>query len=184
LIAINLRADDSTISNVRILAPSPTNVIHINGGDGVTIAGITDKLTRVEAEVSALIRFTADTKNVSLGGVTTKRPMFSGLGFVTDLTVDYMRRVTIINEAGVFSKTESHSTVKSIEYSDARVVVTFNSHVTQKTIDDASIEMLTAGVFGNVSTRSNKTMVIRLSDSAGVVRPLTNSCSFTIKLHS
>lgn len=184
MVAFNVLARNSRFSNAIIRAPGPTTPIVVNGGIYLQFSDIQDFVSNDGTGLNYLFRFTAPTSEVTVKNIQTRRPLFAGLEYVTNMTVDYQRKVEVINTAGTLSSTDPHTVVESITFSGANVSVKFRTHVTQTAIDNLMVEPTTANTSLVVVGRGNRTLLVRVANLSGAVRPITDSYGFNIMLNS
>lgn len=184
MVAFNVLARNSRISNIIIRTPGPSTPILVNGGMYLQFSGISDFVTEDGTGLNYLIRFTAATNNVSIENIQTRRPMFAGLEFVTNMTVDFPRKAGITNSAGTLTTVDTNTLISNVTFSGANVVITFNPHVTQDAIDNLRLEVTSANTAAVITSRASKTLTVRITDLAGTVIGTSGSYSFNVHLTS
>lgn len=129
------------VTNGVINVPPAGSPILINdGADNTTISNIHDNiLPGYSGETAPMISFTGSAvSNITVRGITTKRPMFARLHVVTDLTVDFDRKARIAtNGSGESTKIDANEIISRVALGATSLTVVFPSHVTQNAVENA-----------------------------------------------
>ncbi|EOG1815653.1 hypothetical protein ACK3RA_001012 [Enterobacter hormaechei] len=141
-----------------------SNVIGLPGtGDGTALA---------------LIRFEGVSQDISVSQLAfPNRPSaFSGLDNVTNLTVDFSRKLSLVSTNGTITSSDPNSLMASASITGTgEITIVFKSHVTTQALDTAAIRGNRIGgphVFAN---RVNRSMVCTIYSPSGSIVPLSTS---------
>ena len=140
-VGISTSYQNGLVTNGVINVPPAGSPILINdGADNTTISNIHDNiLPGYSGETAPMISFTGSAvSNITVRGITTKRPMFARLHVVTDLTVDFDRKAGIAtNGSGGSTKIDANEIISTIALGATSLTVVFPSHVTQNAVENA-----------------------------------------------
>lgn len=188
-VAVSIDYQDGMVTNGVTHVPAGSSPILINdGANNTTYSNIHDHiLPGYTGSTAAMFAFTGSgVSNITIRGITTKRPMFTRLAVVTDLTVDFDRKARIaLNAAGGFSKIDSNEIIGTVTLSGTAVTVAFPTHVTQNAVENVRVEG-TAGAYQTfVTAIGAKSITVALYTPAGVlINPQTTAAAFNVILTS
>ena len=188
-VAISIDYQDGMVTNGVTHVPAGSNPILINdGATNTTYSNIHDHiLPGYSGTTAAMFAFTGSgVSNITIRGITTKRPMFARLGVVTDLTVDFDRKARIsTNGTGGTAKIDTNEIIGSVTLSATAITVNFPTHVTQNAVENVKVNG-TAGVYQTfVTAIGAKSITIALYTPAGVlINPQTTAAAFNVILTS
>lgn len=183
MIGVNLCCENSSVVDTEFYADGNATPIQISGGKNLLVKDIIDTVRTGEI-TNPLIQVTGTVDGLRVLSVSTSRAIISGLDYVTNMIVNYQRKARVINTTGNFTTEDTNRLILSVVAASPNIEVTFRPHVSQNAINNAVVEMLTAGVLMLVTNRSDKKMIFRLTDLDGNLRPISSSSSFTITLSS
>lgn len=158
-----------------IVRPNSFNLVY---------SGLTDPKT---AGTAPFFLFEGPVSNVTVSGIKTARPLFSGLSGVTDLTVDFPRMCTAGSAGSIL---DVHSLISSVSFSGVHLQIQFLGHVTQAAIDSAVATLYFDGTnrphVPVIVQRTGKAILVRFYDTVTgtVVNASTTTCSCVITLNS
>lgn len=183
--AAHLMGTNGFYGNAITAVPDHSNPLWLESVSHCLITNVVDKVISGDGTKSSFITFTGSNTDVKVTNILTTRPMFSGLDTVTDLTVDFRRKIDVTINAGVISYADSESCVSSIAISGSNVLITMKSHVTQKACDSAIViaNDINTSPLPIISGRSSKVLTVRGNTIAGVViPPSSGSLNFSVIL--
>lgn len=188
-VAVSITHGNGLLSNLTCSIPNGSSPILIgDSASNVMINGVLDNVIPYDGlPTAALIAFTGTSaSNIKVSGIKTSRPMFSRLGVVTDLSVDFDRKARITtNGSGSTSKIDTNEIIGTVALTSSAVTVNFPTHVTQAAVENVRVAG-TAGAFqAFVTTYGAKSITISLYTPAGaLINPQTTSASFNVILSS
>lgn len=162
---------------IRLIKTSYANISNIVGwtNDGTPAA-----------EAAAFIQFMQGSSNIKLSNINpqSRLKMFDGLDQVTDLQVDWVRKVRINVVSGVASVSDdTWELVSNVVTGSSSIVVTLKPHVTQLAADGALVRAASGNQFVVTGTGS-KTLTISVYNVNGTgVVPNTGTYSFDVILY-
>lgn len=183
--AYEVTGSKHVISNLILDVPGASIPMIVRGdANGIIISDIMDPATNPTA---AFILFEGGS-NISLKGIKTNRPLFSGIFNVTDLTVDFPRVSTINISSGTITRVDSDALFESVVTSPSNIAITFRKHVTQAAINGLTATPSKGSVMAIpvITSRANKVVVIEFYALSGgaLINPSTGSASVYINLSS
>lgn len=186
-VAISLDYQNGMVTNGITNVPAAGLPILINdGATNTTISNIHDNiLPGYTGSTAAMITFGGSAvSNITVKNITTSRTMFARLAVVTDLTVDYQRKVRISAASGVVTKIDAHELTGTITLNATGMVVNFASHVTQAALDNVALNCL--GPYQAViAAYGAKSLTINTYTIAGaVLNPTTTAVALNLTLQS
>ncbi|WP_241015755.1 hypothetical protein [Enterobacter hormaechei] len=125
-----------------------------------------------------LIRFEGASQDIRVSQLAfPNRPgAFSGLDNVTNLTVDFPRKLTIVSTNGTITSSDPNSLMSSVSATGTgEITIVFKTHVTTQALDNATVRgSRIAGphVFAN---RSSKSLVCSIYTTSGSLVTLSTS---------
>lgn len=125
-----------------------------------------------------VIRFEGVSQDISVSQIAfPNRPgVFSGLDNVTNLTVDFPRKLTIVSTNGTITSSDPNSLMSSVSATGTgEITIVFKAHVTTQALDNATVRgSRIAGphVFAN---RTAKSLVCSIYTTSGGLVPLSTS---------
>ena len=156
-----------------ILVKAGASNVLIEGNEDVSLSG------------QAFIVFEGECSNVTVVSNRLRgRAYFRNVTNVTDLTVDFPRKASVSNSAGTLTTVDTNTLISNVAFSGANVVITFNQHVTQAAIDNLHLEITSVNTAAVITSRSNKTVTVRVTDLTGTVIGISGSYSFNVHLAS
>lgn len=161
---------------IRLIKTSYANISNIVGwtNDGTPAA-----------EAAAFIQFMQGSSNIKLSNINpqSRLKMFDGLDQVTDLQVDWVRKVRINVVSGVASVSDdTWELVSGVTVTGASIAVQLKGHVTQTAADGAIVRPASANQFIVAGTDSKRiTISVYNVNGTGVV-PNTGTYSFDVVL--
>ncbi|MDH0356607.1 hypothetical protein [Morganella sp. GD04133] len=142
-VAHSISGINCMFSNSIVKVPRVSSPIIINpGASHILIDGILDYSEGGTTSLAPFIAFSGDEgscSDITVRGIKTHRPMFARLHAVIDLTVDFPRNARIVISSGSVTKSDDYEIIKSTDIIDNGVIIKFNNHVTQKSIDSVLI---------------------------------------------
>ncbi|ENR7830475.1 hypothetical protein ACEWYH_003621, partial [Escherichia coli] len=162
---------------IRLIATSYCNISNVVGftNDG-TPAG----------SAAPFFQFQNGSSNIKLSNINvqSRASMFSGLDNVTDLQVDWVRKVTIKVVSGIAAVNgDVWELVSNIATGPNSIVVILKPHVTQAAVDGALVRAASGNQFVVTGTAS-KTLTVSVYNVNGTgVVPNTGTYSFDIVLY-
>ncbi|XUA17425.1 hypothetical protein ACQVA2_12080 [Citrobacter sp. OP27] len=126
----------------------------------------------------ALIRFEGMSQDISVSQLSyPNRPSaFSGLDNVTNLTVDFSRKLSLVSTNGTITSTDPNSLMASASVTGTgEITVVFKPHVTTQALDNAITRGSRIGgphVFAN---RTSKSLVCSIYTASGTLVTLSSS---------
>jgi hypothetical protein len=171
--AAHLLGKNEFYGNAITAVPDHSSPILLDGVTNCLITNIVDRVITGDGTVSSFISFAGTCSKVKVLGICTDRPMFSGLDNVTDLTVDYNRKIDVTISSGVISFTDISGCVGSISISGSNIIVTMKQHVTQAACNSAVViaNDITVSPLPIIASRSSKILTVRANSISGVVIP-------------
>lgn len=162
---------------IRLIKTSYANISNIVGwtNDGTPAA-----------EAAAFIQFMQGSSNIKLSNINpqSRLKMFDGLDQVTDLQVDWVRKVRINVVSGVASVSgDTWELVSNVATGSSSIVVTLKPHVTQLAVDGALVRAASGNQFVVTGT-TPKTLTVSVYNINGTgVVPNAGTYSFDIILY-
>jgi hypothetical protein len=162
---------------IRLIATSYCNISNVVGftNDG-TPAG----------SAAPFFQFQNGSSNIKLSNINvqSRASMFSGLDNVTDLQVDWVRKVTIKVVSGIAAVNgDVWELVSNIATGPNSIVVILKPHVTQAAVDGALVRAASGNQFVVTGTAS-KTLTVSVYNVNGTgVVPNTGTYSFDVVLY-
>lgn len=168
---------DNTISSpggspaIYLISSKDVVINNVSGfsNDGVTSAGF--------------IQFDGACSRVSVSNINHDRAvLFSGLDFVTDLTVDVTRICEVYSNAGVITTVDPWSMISGVTISGNNILVAMKPHVTQNACDTVTTRpMFSASPVNLISVTSTKTITVTSYTGGNtVVSPTTGQVRFKL----
>lgn len=177
--ALSTSARNSSYNNYVTAVPAESWPVLINAGaHDLLFNGFTDLVIPGGGGATrAMFRFTGAASRIKVMGTQTTRPMFSNLAVVTDLSVDFARKVKILSTSGVFTYTDPDTLVASASVSATNeITVVFNSHVTANAVNTAIVRFTQiAAPHIAVANITNKTMRLQFFSPSGVTVPVASN---------
>lgn len=186
--AFNILGKNGMVTNcVTKVARSGRPIFVGTGANNVLINGVLDYIDDSgTSAITPMITFNGVCSGITVKGVVTSRPMFSGTDNVTDLTVDFARKATVRSTTGTITTTDANSLISSTSADTNAITIVFKSHVTQAALNNAIVN--TTGSFlppqtNVIMTRGSKTLTVRTYNNSGtIINPSTTSLEFEITL--
>lgn len=186
-VGVSLSYQNGMVTNGVTNVPAAGNPILINdGANNTTISNIHDNiLPGYTGTTAAMITFTGSAvNNITVRGVTTLRPMFNRLFVVTDLTVDYQRKVRLVVSGGAVTKLDGELLTGTVTLTTTGMTIAFATHVTQAAIESCVINCLGAQQ-AIITSYANKVLSINTYTIAGaVLNPQTTPIALNVILSS
>lgn len=177
----------SFCSSVTNVPPASNPIVVKAGADTILINGVLDFIDGGLPSSQAFILFDGACSNITVTGCKTSRPMFRNVNNVTDLTVDYPRRVRVISTSGTLTKVDDDELVSSLAATATQVSVTFNNHVTEKAITNVvtrSTLDFSPPAISCVASITGKVVTLRFFDYAGaLINPSTSSVAVDLVIN-
>lgn len=162
---------------IRLIKTSYANISNIVGwtNDGTSAT-----------DAVAFIQFMQGSSNIKLSNINpqSRLKMFDGLDQVTDLQVDWVRKVRINVVSGTATASgDTWELVNSVTTGANSIVVTLKPHVTQLAVDGAMVRAASGNHY-IVTGTSSKTLTISVYNINGTgVVPNTGTYSFDVVLY-
>ncbi|RAP72780.1 phage head-binding domain-containing protein [Candidatus Erwinia dacicola] len=121
--------------------------------------------------------FAGACSDITVSNIVTNRAIYgSDVSNVTDLTVDYQRKLILLSTNGTITNSDPHLLMQSVSVTGAgEITVVFRSHVTTKALDAIVAKgnrIAGPHVFVN---RTGKSLVCTIYNTSGALVPLSTS---------